>query len=338
MLKRGRIFILLAILLWLLFMADIALGSVNISLSKVWGLLLHGRDGSALSYIIWDIRLPKAIAAVMVGSGLSISGLLLQSLFRNPLAGPSVLGISSGASLGVATYVMAGGMGVISYGLLSAGGLALFSIAGSLLVLMAVMAVSVKVNDTVSLLIVGIMFGSITGSLVSVLQYFSTADLVQHFIIWTFGSLGAMTWNELALVAAVVLSSSLATLFLMKPLNALLLSDQYAESMGVSVKRTRHWIIIISSLIAGVITAFAGPIVFVGVAVPHLTRNLFRTVDHRILVPAVLLVGSILMLICDIISEMPGSSIGLPINSVTALFGAPVVIWIILQNRRKNLG
>jgi len=145
-----------------------------------------------------------------------------------------------------------------------------------------------------------------------------------------------MSWNELALVSAVVLFSSLATLFLMKPLNALLLSDQYAESMGVSVKKTRQWIIIISSLIAGIITAFAGPIVFVGVAVPHLTRNLFRTVDHRILVPAVFLVGAILMLICDIISQLPGTSTGLPINSVTALFGAPVVIWIILQNRKKS--
>lgn len=333
--NKKNIFIYLIIALVLLFIADIALGSVSIGLSKVWSILLQGRNKDAMSYIIWDIRLPKAIAAVMVGSGLSIAGLLLQSLFRNPLAGPSVLGISSGASLGVATYVMAGGMGVISFGLLSAGGLAIFSILGSLVVLLAVMAISMKVNDTVSLLIVGIMFGSITGSLVSVLQYFSSADLVQHFIIWTFGSLGSMSWNELALVSAVVLFSSLATLFLMKPLNALLLSDQYAESMGVSVKKTRQWIIIISSLIAGIITAFAGPIVFVGVAVPHLTRNLFRTVDHRILVPAVFFVGAILMLICDIISQLPGTSTGLPINSVTALFGAPVVIWIILQNRKK---
>ena len=334
--NKRNIFIYLIIAIILLFIADIALGSVSIGLSKVWSILLQGRNGDAMSYIIWDIRLPKAIAAVMVGSGLSIAGLLLQSLFRNPLAGPSVLGISSGASLGVATYVMAGGMGVISFGLLSAGGLALFSILGSLVVLLAVMAISIKVNDTVSLLIVGIMFGSITGSLVSVLQYFSSADLVQHFIIWTFGSLGSMSWNELGLVSAIVLLSSLATLFLMKPLNALLLSDQYAESMGVSVKKTRQWIIIISSLIAGIITAFAGPIVFVGVAVPHLTRNLFRTVDHRILVPAVFLVGAILMLICDIISQLPGTSTGLPINSVTALFGAPVVIWIILQNRKKS--
>ncbi len=333
--NKRNIFIYLIIAIILLFIADIALGSVSIGLSKVWSILLQGRNGDAMSYIIWDIRLPKAIAAVMVGSGLSIAGLLLQSLFRNPLAGPSVLGISSGASLGVATYVMAGGMGVISFGLLSAGGLALFSILGSLVVLLAVMAISIKVNDTVSLLIVGIMFGSITGSLVSVLQYFSSADLVQHFIIWTFGSLGSMSWNELGLVSAIVLLSSLATLFLMKPLNALLLSDQYAESMGVSVKKTRQWIIIISSLIAGIITAFAGPIVFVGVAVPHLTRNLFRTVDHRILVPAVFLVGAILMLVCDIISQLPGTSTGLPINSVTALFGAPVVIWIILQNRKK---
>jgi iron complex transport system permease protein len=204
------------------------------------------------------------------------------------------------------------------------------------MVLLAVMAVSLKVNNTVSLLIVGIMFGSVTASLVSVLQYFSSADMVQHFIIWTFGSLGSMSWNELWLVLFVVGISALAALFLIKPLNAMLLSDQYAESMGVSVKKTRQWIIIISSLIAGIITAFAGPIAFVGVAVPHLARNLFRSVDHRVLVPAVLLLGAVLMLACDIISQMPGTATSLPINSVTALFGAPVVIWIILQNRNRG--
>jgi len=333
---KKQIFIYLSVALVLLFIADIALGSVRISFAQLWEIMMSGRDGSPLAYIVWDIRLPKAIAAIMVGSGLSIAGLLLQSLFRNPLAGPSVLGISSGASLGVATYVMAGGMGVISFGLLSSGGLALFSILGSSLVLMAVMGVSIKVNDTVSLLIVGIMFGSITGSLVSVLQYFSSADLVQHFIIWTFGSLAAITWSELILISVVVLLSSFGTLLLIKPLNALLLSDEYAKSMGVSVKQTRNSIIVISSLIAGVITAFAGPIVFVGVAVPHLSRNLFVTSDHRVLVPAVLLIGAILMLVCDIISQLPGTTMVLPINSVTALFGAPVVIWIILQNRKKS--
>ena len=333
---RKHIFIYLGIAVIFLFLADIALGSVNISLSELWSILISGSDGSSSAYIIWDIRLPKAIAAIMVGSGLSIAGLLLQSLFRNPLAGPSVLGISSGASLGVATYVMAGGMGVVSYGLLSAGGLALFSILGSFLVLLVVMSISMKVNDTVSLLIVGMMFGSITASLVGVLQYFSSAELIQHFIIWTFGSLASMSWNELGLVSAVVLISSVFSLGLMKPLNALLLSDEYAESMGVSVKNTRNVIIIISSLISGIITAFAGPIVFIGVAVPHLTRNIFRSVDHRILVPGVMINGAILMLICDIISQLPGSTTVLPINSVTSLFGAPVVIWIILQNRKRN--
>ncbi len=333
---RKHIFIYLGIVVILLFLADIALGSVNISLSELWSILTSGNDGSSSAYIIWDIRLPKAIAAIMVGSGLSIAGLLLQSLFRNPLAGPSVLGISSGASLGVATYVMAGGMGVVSYGLLSAGGLALFSILGSFLVLLVVISISMKVNDTVSLLIVGMMFGSMTASLVGVLQYFSSAELIQHFIIWTFGSLASMSWSELGLVSAVVLISSIFSLGLMKPLNALLLSDEYAESMGISVKNTRNVIIIISSLISGIITAFAGPIVFIGVAVPHLTRNIFQSVDHRVLVPGVMINGAILMLICDIISQLPGSTTVLPINSVTSLFGAPVVIWIILQNRKRT--
>jgi iron complex transport system permease protein len=334
--KHRLLFIVLILLLVVFFVADIALGSVGIAPDSLWQILQNGREDNALSYIIWDIRLPKAIAAVLIGAGLSISGLLLQSLFRNPLAGPSVLGISSGAALGVALYVMAGGVGILSFGLLSTGGMALFSILGSLMVLLAVMAVSLKVNNTVSLLIVGIMFGSVTASLVSVLQYFSSADMVQHFIIWTFGSLGSMSWNELWLVLFVVGISALAALFLIKPLNAMLLSDQYAESMGISVKKTRQWIIIISSLIAGIITAFAGPIAFVGVAVPHLARNLFRSVDHRVLVPAVLLLGAVLMLACDIISQLPGTATSLPINSVTALFGAPVVIWIILQNRNRG--
>ena len=332
MLPRKILFILLALLLLLLFVADIALGSVNIAAADVWRILKEGPSNEATSFIIWELRLPKAIAAILVGSGLSISGLLLQSLFRNPLAGPSVLGISSGASLGVAFYVMAGG-GLI--GVLSAGSTALFAIAGALIVLLAVMAVSVKVNDTVSLLIVGIMFGSITGALISVLQYFSTADMIQYFIIWTFGSLGSIGWEELKLVSILVLLGAAFTLYLIKPLNAMLLTDNYAESMGISIKRTRNSIIIISSLITGVITAFAGPIVFVGVAVPHLSRNLFRTVDHRVLVPASVLLGANLMLLCDIISQLPGTATALPINSVTALFGAPVVIWIIIQNRKR---
>jgi len=212
----------------------------------------------------------------------------------------------------------------------------LFSILGSLVVLMAVLAVSLRVNDTLSLLVVGLMFGSITAALVSVMQYFSSADLLQRFIVWTFGSLGGFSWLEVAILSVLVIFSLILSVFIVKPMNAMLINEDYARSLGVSVKNIRIFVILISSVLAGSITAFAGPIVFIGVAIPHLARNFFNTSDHKILLLAVVLMGAILMLICDIISQMPGYATVLPINSVTAIFGAPVVIWIILQNKRIN--
>lgn len=327
-------FFVLIILIGILILVDLLAGSTWISITEFWSTLLNNNTNNAMSYIIWELRMPKTIAAVLVGIGLPLSGLLLQSLFRNPLAGPFVLGISSGASLGVAAFVMLGGASVFTTAWLFSGGISLFSIIGSFGVLLAVMAVSVRVNDSLSLLIVGLMFGSVTSSLVGVMQYFSSAAMLQQFIIWTFGSLGGFQWNQLAILSVIVIISVFFSLRLIKPMNALLLNEEYAISLGVSVSRVRLAVILISSLLAGIITAFAGPIVFVGVAIPHLARNYFKTSDHRILLPAVMLMGSILMLSCDIISQMPSSATVLPINSVTAIFGAPVIVWIILQNKK----
>jgi len=329
-------FIILILILGAFVILDLMAGTIWIGFQEFFQTFIRGESETPNSYIIWELRLPKTIAAILIGIGLPLSGLLLQSLFRNPLAGPFVLGISSGASLGVAAFVMLGGASIFTSAWLFSGGISLFSILGSLAVLMAVLAVSLKVNDSLSLLVVGLMFGSVTSALVGVMQYFSSAAMLQRFIIWTFGSLGGFQWNQVLILAIIVFISLIFSLGLIKPMNALLLNEEYAVALGVSVSRVRLIVILISSLLAGIITAFAGPIVFVGVAVPHLARNFFKTSDHKILVPAVVLLGAILMLICDVISQMPSSSMVLPINSVTAIFGAPIVIWIILQNKRSQ--
>ncbi len=334
--RQNSKFVILLLVLVVAIFADLMAGSVWIPLSDFINTLFYGHGDSANIYIIRELRLTKTIAALLVGMALPVAGLLLQSLFRNPLAGPFVLGISSGASLGVASFVLFGGATYLGTSFLLAGGLSLFSIIGSLVVLLAVLAVATKVKDTFSLLIVGLMFGSITAALVSVMQYFSTPELLQQFIVWTFGSLGGFSWIQIILLASFVVVAILYSLKLIKPLNALLINEEYAASLGVSVKTVRISVIVISSILAGVVTAFAGPIVFIGVAVPHLARNLFKTSDHRIILPAVLLLGALLMLVCDIISQWPGSAVVLPINSVTAIFGAPIIIWIILQNKNSH--
>lgn len=329
-------FLVLILILGVFVIWDLLAGTTWIGFQEFYQAIINGESVTPNSYIIWELRLPKTIAAILIGIGLPLSGLLLQSLFRNPLAGPFVLGISSGASLGVAAFVMLGGASIFTSAWLFSGGISLFSILGSLAVLLAVLAVSLKVNDSLSLLVVGLMFGSVTSALVGVMQYFSSAAMLQRFIIWTFGSLGGFQWDQVFILAIIVFISLIFSLGLIKPMNALLLNEEYAIALGVSVSRVRLIVILISSLLAGIITAFAGPIVFVGVAVPHLARNFFKTSDHKILFPAVILLGAILMLICDVISQLPSASTVLPINSVTAIFGAPIVIWIILQNKRSQ--
>ena len=319
-----------------LFLLDVALGSVNIPLIQVPKVLLGIEiENEVWENIVLNFRLPRAIAAILVGAALGISGLQMQTLFRNPLAGPFVLGISSGASLGVAILVLASYSFTIGW---ISGGLnnwlmVIAAFGGSIGVFFLVMAVSYRVRDSMSLLIIGIMLASITGAIVGALQYFSDAEQIQIYLIWTLGSLGGLTWAEMQVFVPVVLIGLIIGMILFKPMNSMLLGDNYAKSMGIRIKRSRGLIIISTSLLAGAVTAFCGPIAFIGLAVPHITRLVFNTGDHKILIPAVACIGSILMLICDMISQLPGTEEVLPINIVTSIIGAPVVIWIILRKK-----
>lgn len=325
------------LLLWLpltivvLLLLNISLGSIQIPLPEIvsW---LTGSETSKESWdnILMNFRLPKALAAIGVGLGLSIAGLQMQTLFRNPLAGPFVLGLSSGASLGVALLFLVGLGGTAS--LISSSWLVVMAAStGAGLVLSLVLIVSIKVRDSMTLLIIGLMFASLTGAVVSILQYFSTGEEIQVYLFWTFGSLGGLSWNEVTIMLIIISIGTILSYFSIKPLNALLLSENYVQSMGLSLKSIRFLIIASTSLLAGSITAFCGPIAFIGLAVPHLTRLLFNTSDHKILLPAVAMVGAIILLICDIVSQVPGSEMILPINAITSIVGAPVVIWIIVR-------
>jgi iron complex transport system permease protein len=332
---KYTLFISLIVLLILLILADIFFGSVSIPIRKSIAILFKNNGSSNWSYIIRQIRFPRAVTAIMAGAGLSVAGLMMQTLFRNPLAGPYVLGISSGASLGVALLVMSAG--ILPFGILPAltsyWGQVGAAITGALLIFLLITLVASHIRDSVSLLIVGIMFGSLSTAVVSMLQYFSTPELVQKFVIWTLGSLASTGWSQLWIVAVFVVPGILLSVYLIKPLNALLLGDNNALATGVNVVRTRYLILFATSIITGALTAFAGPIGFIGIAVPHICRLLFGTANHRTLIPAVILFGAIILLICDIISQVPGHSIVLPINAITAVFGAPVVLWIILGKR-----
>ena len=321
----------------LLLLLNISLGSVSIPIKDVFNSLIDGNSSKETwDYIIINYRLPKAITAIVVGMGLSISGLLMQTLFRNPLAGPDVLGLSSGASLGVATIVMGATflpMG-LSAVLLSSYGIILASSLGSFLVLLAVLAVSQRLRDTMAILIVGLMFASLTSAIVGTLTYFSTAEQLQKFTFWSMGNLGNLSWSSIGILSICVTIGLLLSLISIKPLNALLLGENYARSLGMNYKRTRLIIIIATSILAGSITAYSGPIAFIGLAVPHIAKLVFQTSNHTILFWATLLLGAIIMLICDSISQLPGSDLTLPINAVTSIFGAPIVIWLLVRKRK----
>ncbi|WP_405416198.1 FecCD family ABC transporter permease [Maribacter sp. Asnod1-A12] len=319
------------------FVINISLGSVSISFFDTIKVLFGSvSEDSSNSYIIWQYRLPKAITAILVGGGLSLSGLLMQTLFRNPLAGPYVLGISSGASLGAAIIIMGSSLftGFFAFSAFNDITLAITSSIGSFLVLILVLVVAAKIKDTMSLLIIGLMFGSITAAIVSVLSYFTKAEKLQQYIFWSFGSLGNLTWLQILIVASCTITGITLSIITIKPLNAFLLGENYAKSLGIQLQKSRYLIIIATGLLAGGITAFAGLIAFVGIAVPHITRQMFHTTDHKIQIPAVLCCGAILMLICDTIAQLPGSVSVLPINAITSILGAPVVIWLLVRKRK----
>lgn len=324
-----------------LFMGNVALGSVQIPVSEIISILFSGEsENAAWIKIIENIRLPRAFTAILAGSALSVGGLMMQTLFRNPLAGPSVLGITAGASLGVAVVMLTAGTitSIFAIQQLSSMGSWLIigaASVGSAAVLFLILLISMRIRDSVTLLIIGLMIGNMTIALVSIWQYFSNPEQIRDYLIWTFGSLGGVSTDQLWILTPVVVVGSAIAFGLSKSLNGLLLGENYAKSMGFSVRRSRFWIIVSTSLLAGGVTAFCGPIGFVGVAVPHLTRSLLNTNEHRILVPATLLMGAILMLACDIVAQVPGSSTTLPISAVTSMVGSPVVIWVIIK--RKNL-
>lgn len=323
-------------LLAISFLVNISLGSVSIPLKEIFNSLFGTIENQSWQYIILNFRLPKAITAILVGSGLGISGLLMQTLFRNPLAGPFVLGISSGASLGVALVILGAGTfgGFLSMFLMSKWSIVIAASLGSLLVLLAVLAMSIKVRDTMAILIIGLMFGSITSAVVSVLSYFSSAEKLQQYIFWGFGSLGNLSWHELLVFFCIYALGLLLSVTSIKALNTLLLGENYAKSLGLNIKQSRLVIIFATSLLAGTITAFAGPIAFIGLAIPHMVRQVFNTSNHKILLPAVFLLGAIVMLICDSIAQLPHSDFTLPINAITSLIGAPVVIWLLVRKRK----
>jgi len=334
--QHSILFIFLAIAFLLLFAVNISVGAVSVPIKDVvTSLTGNGASKSAWEYIIVNYRLPKAITAIIAGMGLSVSGLLMQTLFRNPLAGPDVLGLSSGASLGVAFIILGAGLlpASIAVTFLSPYGMVMASVCGSTIVLLAVLLVAQKLRDTMAILIVGLMFTSFTGAVVGVLTYFSSAEQLQKFTYWSLGSLGSLPAENIIILAVTCLIGLLLAAVCIKPLDALLLGERYAQSLGIDFKRTRLIIILATSLLAGSITAFAGPIAFVGLAVPHMARLLFRTGSHLVLFWATLLLGGIVLLGCDTLSQLPGE-FTLPINAVTSIIGAPVVIWLLLRKNR----
>lgn len=315
----------LALLVLLLFALDILFGSVWIRPDAL--------SDPVNRSIIFDFRLPKALTAILTGAAISVAGLVMQTHFRNPLAGPYVLGVSSGASLGVAVFML--GAGMLPAVIVNSGwGIVVSAIAGAMLILMIVLTVSYRTTENTTLLIVGMMFGQVAGSVVTVLQNYADPDSLKLFIVWTFGSLSSVTWAYMRVMLPLVVIGLVLTLTLQKPLNAMLLGERYAQSMGINVKRVRLLIIISIAILAGATTAFTGPIAFIGIAVPHLVRLMLRTNNHRITLPATMLTGAALLLVCDICSQLPANGSVLPINAISSIIGAPIIIWIILKKRR----
>ncbi len=321
----------------LFFCIDIMAGSIYIPLRDITSVFMNNGADTINHEIIFNYRLPKALTAILTGAALSVAGVLMQTLFRNPLAGPDVLGVNSGAGLGVALFTMLSSSTTLFLtGSGEGWGIVVAAISGALLVLILVILTSIKISDTVSLLIVGIMFGSIAGAIINVLQSISNPDAIKLFIVWTFGSLSAVTWNFFQLLAPIIIIGLFLSFFIQKQLDVLLLGENYAKGLGINLFRTRFIIIICTALLAGTTTAFIGPIAFIGVTVPHIARGIFNTSLHRIIIPASMLCGAVLLLICDIISQLPGTGLSIPINAVCALFGAPMIIWIIYKGKKTS--
>lgn len=319
--RSAILFAMLAALTLFLFLLDLAVGAVAVPLGDVWAALTGGDCPRATAKIILNIRLIKAVVALLAGAALSVSGLQMQTLFRNPLAGPYVLGISSGASLGVALVVLAG-VG-------SSVGIATAAWAGAAAVLLVIAAVGHRIKDIMVILILGMMFSSGVGAVVQILQYLSKEEALKAFVVWTMGSLGDVTVPQLAVLVPSVIAGLLLAVITIKPLNLLLFGEEYAVTMGLNIRRSLGLLFLSTTLLAGTVTAFCGPIGFIGLAMPHVARMLFRNGDHRVLVPGTLLSGAAVLLLCDLVSKL----FTLPVNAITALLGIPIVVWVVLRNK-----
>ncbi len=328
----------LAILLFiaLFFGLNLILGSISIPFKSVWSIISGGDGGSAVwQNIVLKSRLPQTITAIIAGAGLSISGLQMQSVFRNPLAGPSELGVSSGASLGVAFIILLsgriGGGALSSMGIFGEVAISSAAIIGAGVVMLIILAISQRVRGNVTLLIIGVMIGYIATAIIGVLKFFSTDEDVHGYVIWGLGSFSKVSSGSIVPFVVIMAILIPTSFLLIKRLNLMLLGDEYAAGLGLNIRRARRWVIISACALTAIVTAYCGPIVFLGLAVPHLCRTIFATSDHRVLMPAVTLVGSLLAMVCNLVARMPGFEGALPINSVTALIGAPIVIYVLFE-------
>ena len=326
---------LLLLLLLLLFLAELTLGSVPLSLGQITHAFLHPHTDDSAVKILWSFRLPKVCTALLAGVALSVCGVQMQTLFRNPLADPYVLGISSGAGLGVAFFVMGFSAGAFSSATpwIMSLGTAAAAWAGALAISFLVMAAAKRLHNTMSLLILGIMVGSVGSALISMLQYLSSASALKMYVLWTLGSFGGVTGFSLSLMAVLVVLGVGLSVYNIKALNVLIMGETYAKTLGIHINSVQNRIFISTALLAGSVTAFCGPIGFIGIAVPHLARMLFKNANHKVLIPSAALIGAATMLLADIISQLPGSGHVLPINTVSALLGIPVILLLIIQNR-----
>lgn len=326
--RASFLFIVLAALTLFLFMLDLSVGAVAVPLRDVWAALTGGDCPRTTVKIILNIRLIKAVVALLAGAALSVSGLQMQTLFRNPLAGPYVLGISSGASLGVALFILGAPLFGLSTSFASLG-IAGAAWVGAAAVLIVIAVVGHRIKDIMVILILGMMFSSGVGAIVQILQYLSKEESLKAFVIWTMGSLGDVTLSQLyVLVPAVMIGLAVAVITI-KPLNLLLFGEEYAVTMGLNIRSSRGLLFLSTTLLAGTVTAFCGPIGFIGLAMPHVTRMLFDNSDHRILIPGTVLTGASVLLLCDLVSKL----FTLPVNAITALLGIPVVVWVVLRNK-----
>ncbi|MDR2584608.1 MAG: iron ABC transporter permease [Prevotellaceae bacterium] len=325
-------FIILTILLIATFAAELALGSVSIPIHRLWEALIAPQEADTVSKILWTFRIPKACAALLAGVALSVCGVQMQTLFRNPLADPYILGISSGAGLGVALFVMGFSTG-LTLTLLFDLGIVFAAFCGALVVSFLMIWAAKRVESTLSLIILGIMIGSVGSAFISLLQYFSSASELKMYVMWTMGSFSNVTGVNLWIMAVLVVAGIVISILNIKELNVILMGEGYAKSLGINLVSLKRRLFVSTALLAGSITAFCGPIGFIGIAVPHLARMIFKNANHKVLIPSSALLGAVTMLLADLISQLPGSGSILPINTVTALIGIPVIIVIILQNR-----